>query len=153
MTANASKRRIISSVHPSINLTLKRSRALLCAFTAGYLLPLIPLIATDLWWPAKLAIGAALFGGAGFTLREHVWHRVGAIEHIVLRVDGEWRVRRHGCVDTVPARLLPRALVLPWLTILRFEFSAAEQRHAILTTDNVDSQAFRLLRVRLRNQP
>ena len=150
MPANASKHRIINFVHTPVNVTLQRSAILALALACGYLLPVGVLAATSIPFAAKLICAVALLLGAGFSIREHVWHARGAVEAIVLRPDNAWRVRLCGSEQASPARLQPRALVLPWLTVLRFELPGAVRRSAILTVDNVDPDAFRQLRVRLR---
>jgi len=82
------------------------------------------------------------------TLREHCWHRDLAIQSATLRSDDSWLVSVKG--EEQKAELLPGCLVQPWLTVLYFKMPDRRRKSLILLKDNIDSNSFRRLRVRLK---
>ena len=70
------------------------------------------------------------------------------VEALRLRSDGRFEVCRAG--EWAEAALVSADVVEPWLTVMVFRPSASRRCAAILLPDNVDPQAFRRLRARLR---
>ena len=83
-------------------------------------------------------------------LREHCWHLDRAITTAVLRRDDSWLVSFDG-QELVKAELSTGCLVQPRLTVLQFRIPDRRRRSLILLQDNMDKDAFRRLRVRLKN--
>ena len=83
-------------------------------------------------------------------IREHCWHLDRAINTAVLRTDDSWLVSFDG-QESVKAELLSGCLVQPWLTVLQFRLPDRRRKSLILLQDNMDKDAFRRLRVRLKN--
>lgn len=71
------------------------------------------------------------------------------VRRLVSLPGGAWEVV-NGNAGAREARLLPGALVHPWLTVLAFKVAGETRpRGVVLTPDNAPGQAFRRLRVRL----
>ncbi len=84
------------------------------------------------------------------TIREHCWHLDQAIQSAILREDGSWIISLRDN-ETINADLLPGCLVQPWLTVLHFRMPNRQRKSLILLVDNIDSDTFRRLRVRLKS--
>lgn len=70
------------------------------------------------------------------------------VQRVQLFADGRWRVWCKGRVHD--AELGDGCLVSPQLTILPLRVGSKRIRYVLLTTDNVQADSFRRLRVRLR---
>lgn len=121
---------------------------------AGYVLAvhlgaIVTLLPVSLPWPGKLFIAAAIVLSGIWSYRRHVSLSGDAITEVLLKADGTWIVTT-GARGALPAKLAPGCLVQPWLTVLVFRLANGRYRSVLLTQDNVDSNAFRRLRVRLR---
>jgi hypothetical protein len=100
------------------------------------------------WWSTvALLIGVVL--SAVWCYRWHFVHRGDAITEVLSLPDGRWLITT-ARPTLSPAVLLPNSLVLPWLTVLVFRLEDGRRRAVLLLPDNVEENAFRRLRVRLR---
>lgn len=71
--------------------------------------------------------------------------------HLMLNREEEWLLLQQG-MDDERLQLLPGAFVHPWLAVLRFRRAGRLWPLVlILTRDNIESELFRRLRVRLRH--
>ena len=98
----------------------------------------------------KLVVCLVILAWLAMVLREHCWHLDRAIQTATLRSDNSWLVSLDG-KELVKADLLPGCLVQPWLTVLQFRMPDRRRKSLILLQDNMDNDAFRRLRVRLKN--
>lgn len=92
------------------------------------------------------ALGINLYHG----WRRHVWHtHPQAIQSVTWQGTDELTVTLHSG-RTLPATLVQRALLLPWLVIFHFRVAGQPDRSLLITPDMLPEDTFRRLRVRLR---
>lgn len=132
-----------------LEFEVRRSRLLgswlLLSHTGALLLlPLLPLSGW-LRLPAAVAVLCSLMHG----WRLHVGrNHPQAVQAVYWAADRRCRLTLAADRE-IEAVLLPRAIVLPWLVILRFSGPAQESRFLVLLPDMLDRDRFRQLRVRL----
>lgn len=108
------------------------------------------LLLTDLPIVAEVLTGACILALYGLYLKRFL-----SPKKVVLKLDkhDHWQLLRNDD-ETVDLRLLPGALVHPRIIILCFKEPTGRTRSCVLTSDNLDAQTLRRLRVRLRwSQP
>jgi len=87
---------------------------------------------------------------AALTMRRHLLFMGASIVALTLKSDGTFLLRLADS-EVEKGELLPGAFVHPQLTVLVFRLLQKKRRRVLLLTpDNVDPEAFRRLRVRLR---
>lgn len=125
------------------------SPALAWAFALIHLLAFI-VVLSQLASLAKAALATAVVMSAALAMRRHLLFLGASIVALTLKSDGTFLVRLADS-EVEKGELLPGAFVHPQLTVLVFRLSQKKRRRALLLTpDNVDPEAFRRLRVRLR---
>lgn len=98
---------------------------------------------------SKMVLAVAVALSANVVLRRHLFFLGDTVTAITLQPDGSFLVGlANGEVEK--GELLPGAFVHPQLTVLVFRLARKRRRALLLTQDNVDPEAFRRLRVRLR---
>lgn len=118
-------------------------------FCVGYGGALAVLLNADVHYLLELLGVTAVVAGFVLAVREHVLHLGAGIASAQLRSDGSWSLQ---CGDGVRAQahLEGESVVLSWITILNFRTTDGRRRSLLLLPDNIDGNAFRRLRVRLR---
>ena len=104
------------------------------------------LVLADLPHLVTILLGAGVLMHYGFYLK-----RFFSPENICFKLDegDRWQLLRPGRA-AIDLRLLPGALVHPKLVVLCFKEPGGRTRSCVLTSDNLDAQTLRRLRVRLR---
>lgn len=104
------------------------------------------LVLADLPHLVTVLIGAGVLVHCGFYLK-----RFFSPENICFKLDREdrWQLLRDGR-EAADLELLPSALVHPKIVVLCFREPGGRLRSCVLTSDNLDAQTLRRLRVRLR---
>ena len=132
-----------------IRLALEPCKWLALAISVAYLGALVVIVPLTLPLAVKIGLGVASIIGYRGALRAHYFYAGGAITGILFDPVTGWQLQvGPDCWEE--AELLSPALVLPWLTVLRFQFESGRRGSAILVAGWVDSAAFRRLRVRLK---
>ena len=131
-----------------IRLTIGRSRRLLwalafihCGAAGAALFVALP------WWLRVSLLAVVLWSG----WRAHSRHLRGdgvAVRELLLRGDGVFEVTTATGIEE--ASLISADLVEPWLTVLVLRRVSGRKVSVVLLPDNVEADAFRRLRVRLR---
>jgi toxin CptA len=98
------------------------------------------------WMSAGLASVVLIVGL--WSARRFVTPAYLPVQRVRLFPDGRWRVWCDGGI--YDAELADGCLVSPTLTILPLRIESRRTKYVLLTTDNVDADSFRRLRVRLR---
>jgi hypothetical protein len=134
---------------PTTRVQLRPSRQLRAFIITTHLATALALLLTSApWWLRSVALAMIVVS----VLR--AWRRhVRGIGDAVIGIEADsrsgWRIgTAHG--GLAPARLCRDNLVLPWLTILRFEQRDGQRRVALLLRDNVAPEDFRRIRVLAR---
>ena len=110
---------------------------------------LLVLLFTGLPLPVTVAIALAAARGFLLSWRTHVSLTHPAAIHQLRWGDGnDWQLTRQDGT-TVHTSLQPRVFIHPRLVILRFRQSWWHSFSVVLTTDRLDPEIFRKLRVRL----
>lgn len=138
----------LSAFEQPLRLRLGPSRRLAIVLALGHLGGMVAaLIPPWPWW--AVATLSVVVGGAWFKAhRRLVGGRDGAIAELRLQANDSFEVTVDG--KTVAAVLHGAEVVQPWLTVLVFRLADGRRRAAVLLPDNVEPQAFRRLRARLR---
>jgi len=132
-----------------IRMRPKCSRILMVAFLMAHGVTLTVVWFLPFSWLIKVLIAVAIAFYGVQSYRQHVLLVGDSITEVLARADGRWEVatRHHGCC---PGELAHDSLVLPWLTVLNFKLSDGRRRSVTIMPDNVETESFRRLRVRLR---
>jgi hypothetical protein len=118
---------------------------LLTHTSALLLLPLLPLSGWLLLPPAVAVLCSLMHGWRLHVERSHPQ----AVQALHWAGGRRCRLTLTGDRE-IEAVLVPQAVVLPWLTILRFSGPARRRRFLVLLPDMLDRDRFRQLRVRLK---
>lgn len=104
------------------------------------------LVLADIPAWAALPTGIAVLAHYYHSLRQYL-----TPARCILKLDqhDHWQLLPDGCA-ALRLTLLPGALVLTRLVVLRFRDAGGRVRQFVLTTDNLDEQTLRRLRARLR---
>ena len=126
------------------------SPALAGAFGLIHLVAFIVVLLQPLGSLAKAALATGVVMSAALTMRRHLLFMGASIVALTLKSDGTFLLRLADS-EVEKGELLPGAFVHPQLTVLVFRLLQKKRRRVLLLTpDNVDPEAFRRLRVRLR---
>lgn len=141
--------RRMSGFHEAVYVALRPSTRLLGAMLAAHLLAGG---AVAVLYPPSLEQGVLMAAIAlnAFCLRARLARpRADDIAAVLLGSNDEWRVSlADGSV--VAARLALEPYVTVYLTALTLTLADGRRRHVLLLPDNVEANAYRRLRVRLR---
>jgi hypothetical protein len=137
-----------SVLERDLTLDIRPSKRFIAAITAVHAGGAVAVQLLDLTpWLRLMLAGAVMLAGLSLG-RRYLQAAAGFASGLRLRVDGRFEVATVG--GGVEASLVSADIVEPWLTVLVFRLPSKRRCAAILLADNVDPDAFRRLRARLR---
>lgn len=133
--------------HLPLRLTIEPSKRLKWSFLLIHLASILPIWKTGLSMLTSCSIFLLVM--FHYALLNHFY--INRRYSLILKSGMRWMIDsgRHGFQS---AELISGGLILPWLTVLRFRQSSG-MISIVITTDNVNLELFRRLRVFLRFPP
>ena len=134
-----------------LRVDLKPSRVLAVALIAAHAGAAVTLLPLELPTAAKAGLALLIATSLGRALYRHVWLRSrGSVTAIELGEHDHATVETR-CGGRYQARVLGTTYVSPLLCVVNLRLARRLFAwHAVIVPDNVDAEAFRRLRVRLR---
>jgi hypothetical protein len=142
----------VQDAHPSnpgvVRIRIGRSRSLRVALLTAHLGAAgAVLLVNGPWWAgAGLAMVLMISAAAG--LAPHFGNDSGRVRELMLRTDGGFEVLTGAGRESAALRYV--SLAEPWLTVFGVRSASGRRHDILLLRDNVEQEAFRRLRVRLR---
>jgi hypothetical protein len=143
---------LVQVAHPSysgvVRIRIGRSRALLAALLVAHGGAAAALLLVSGPWWAGAGLAMVLLSSAAASLIRHFGKGRRRVRELLLRADGGFEVLTEAGGE--PAVLRYVSLAEPWLTVFGVRGASGRRHDILLLPDNVDTEPFRRLRVRLR---